>query len=155
MKLCFLIDDKMHWALIDVLWYFFCTLDYSFFRGCFLVACYYCFQSYMQFVPQGNAWLWLSLCFFLRPKNLDFLCFAVCVPCFNCLRLWWNCASWIDDSMHWALIDVLWYSFCIQDYWVFRGCYQLASYFCFQKAICNFVPQGNAWLWLNLCFSET
>ena len=49
MKLCFLIDDKMHWALIGVLlWYSFCRHDYSFCCGCFLAACYYCFQSYMQ-----------------------------------------------------------------------------------------------------------
>ena len=102
-------------------------------------------------MPQGNAWLWLSLMFW-RLKILDFLYFAVSVPCFNRLRLWWNCASWIDDNMHWALIDVLlWYSFCIQDYWVVLGCSQLA-YFCFQKFICNFVSRGNAWLWLSLIF---
>ena len=58
-----------------------------------------------NFVPQGNAWLWLSLIFW-RLKNLDFLYFAVSVPSFIQLRLWWNCASWIDDNMHWALIDL-------------------------------------------------
>ena len=56
-------------------------------------------------MPQGNAWLWLSLIFW-RLKNLDFLYFAVSVPCFVQLRLWWNCASWIDHNMHWALIDL-------------------------------------------------
>ena len=106
MKLCFLIDDNMHWALIDLfLWYFFCIHDYSFFRGCFLVACYYCFQSYMQFCASRKR-LALTESVFWRPKNLDFLYFAVCVPCFNWLQLWWNCASWIDDNMHWALIDL-------------------------------------------------
>ena len=55
MKLCFLIDDNMHWALIDLfLWYYFCIHDYSFTRGCFFVACYYCFQSYMQFCASGK-----------------------------------------------------------------------------------------------------
>ena len=56
-------------------------------------------------MPQGNAWLWLSLIFW-RLKNLDFLYFAVSVPSFIQLRLWWNCAFWIDDNMHWALIDL-------------------------------------------------
>ena len=50
MSLCLLIDDNMHWALINLLlWYSFCLEDFSFFRGVFLVACYYCFQGYMQF----------------------------------------------------------------------------------------------------------
>ena len=94
--------------------------------------------------------------FFWRPKNLDFLYFAVSLPCFNQLRLWWNCAFWIDDNMHWALIDsFLWYSFCIHDYFFICGCFLMACYYCFQKALCNFVPQGNACLWLSLCFLET
>ena len=97
----------MHWALIDLfLWYSFCIHDYSFIRGCFLVACYYCFQKDMQFcVSRKRLALTESLCFW-RPKNLDFLYFAVSLPCFNRLRLWWNCAFWIDDNMHWALIDL-------------------------------------------------
>ena len=101
-------------------------------------------------MSRGNAWLWLSLIFW-RLKNLDFLYFAVSVPSFIQLRLWWNCASWIDDNMHGSDWLVLWYSFCIQDYWVVLGCSQLA-YFCFQKFICNFVSRGNAWLWLSLIF---
>ena len=84
-------------------------------------------------MPQGNAWLWLSLIIW-RLKILDFLYFAVSVPCFNRLRLWWNCASWIDDYMHWALIDVLlWYSFCRHDYSFFCGCFLAACYYCFQS----------------------
>ena len=50
----------------------------------------------------GFDWVFV----FLRPKNLDFLYFAVPVPCFYRMRLCWNCASWIDDNMHWALIDL-------------------------------------------------
>ena len=189
MMLCLLIDDNMHWALINLLLlYSFCLPDFSFFRGCFLVACYYCFQSYMQFcasrtrlalteflffgdlkifdllhllslfrvlfdcdcdetvlfelmITCTGLWLtcfvilflfsavalaWLAtsalkmlqavLCLkemlgfdwifvFWRPQNLDFLFFVVSVPCFIRLRLWWNCAFWIDDNMHWTLID--------------------------------------------------
>ena len=106
MKLCFLIDDKMHWALIDLLlWYSFCRHDYSFFCSGFLAACYYCFQSYMQFcASRKRLALTEFLFFFGRPKYLDFPYFAVSVPCFNRLRWWWNCAFWIDDNMHWALI---------------------------------------------------
>ena len=73
MKLCFLIDDKMHWALIGVLlWYSFCRHDYSFFCGCFLAACYYCFQNYMQFCASRKRLALTESLFFGRPKNLDF-----------------------------------------------------------------------------------
>ena len=89
-----------------VLWYSFCIQDYWVFLGCSQLACYFCFQKFIcNFVSRGNAWLWLSLIFW-RLKNLDFLYFAVSVPPFIQLRLWWNCASWIDDNMHWALIDL-------------------------------------------------
>ena len=50
----------------------------------------------------GFDWVFV----FWRPKILNFLYFAVSLPCFNRLRLWWNCAFWIDDNMHWALIDL-------------------------------------------------
>ena len=107
MKLCFLIDDKMHWALIGVLlWYSFCRHDYSFFCGCFLAACYYCFQSYMQFCASRKRFALTESLFFGRPKNLDFLYFAVSVPCFIRLWLWWNWASWIGDKKHLAPIDL-------------------------------------------------
>ena len=107
MKLCFLIDDKMHWALIDVLlWYSFCRHDYWFFCGCFLVACYCCFQSYMQFCASRKRLALTESLFFGRPKNLDFLYFAVSVPCFIRLRLWWNWASWIGDKKHLAPVDL-------------------------------------------------
>ena len=79
----------------------------------------------------GFDWVFV----FWRPKNLDFRYFAVSLPCFNRLRLWWNCAFWIDDNMHWALIDsFLWYSFCIHDYSFICGCFLMACYYCFQKA---------------------
>ena len=107
MKLCFLIDDNMHWALIDLfLWYSFCIHDYSFIRGCFLVACYYCFQKVIcNFVPQGNAWLWLSLYFFGDLKIWIFFT-LLSLLFFNRLRWWWNCAFWNDYNMNWALIDL-------------------------------------------------
>ena len=74
MKLCFLIDDKMHWALIDVLlWYSFCRHDYSFFCGCFLVACYYCFQSYMQFCASRKRLALTESLFFGDLKTWIFL----------------------------------------------------------------------------------
>ena len=85
---------------------FFCRHDCSFFCGCFLVACYYCFQSFMLFSASRKRLALTESLFFWRPKNLDFLYFAASVPCFNRLRLWWNCAFWIDDNMHWALIDL-------------------------------------------------
>ena len=117
-----------------VLWYSFCIQDYWVFLGCSQLACYFCFQKFIcNFVSRGNAWLWLSL-IFCRLENLDFRYFAVSVPSFNRLRLWWNCASWIDDNMHWALIDVLlWYSFCRHDYSFFCGCFLAACYYCFQS----------------------
>ena len=40
----------------------------------------------------GFDWVFV----FWRPKNLDFLHFAFSVPCFNPLRLWWNCfLNWL------------------------------------------------------------
>ena len=91
-KLCFLIDDNMHWALIDsFLWYSFCIHDYSFISGCFLAACYYCFQkASCNFVPQGNAWLWLSL--FFGDLNTWIFLTLLSLLFFNRSRWWWNCA---------------------------------------------------------------
>ena len=123
------------------------------FRGCSQLACYFCFQKDMQFCASRKRLALTESLFFWRPKILDFLYFAVSLPCFNRLQLWWNCAFWIDDNMHWALIDsFLWYSFCIHDYSFICGCFLMACYYCFQKALCNFVPQGNAWLWLSPYF---
>ena len=74
MKLCFLIDDKLHWALIDVLsCYSFCRHDYSFFCGCFLAACYYCFQSYMQFCASRKRFALTESLFFWDLKTWIFL----------------------------------------------------------------------------------
>ena len=110
------------------------------------------FKVICNFVPQGNAWLWLSVCFFWRTKNLDFLYFAVSLPCFNRLRLCWNCAFWIDDNMHWALIglfcDTL---FVYMTILISAVAFEWLATIAF-KVICNFVPQGNAWLWLSVCF---
>ena len=55
-------------------------------------------------MPQGNDWLWLSLIFW-RHKSSHFLYFAVC-SVFYRLQFRWNCAFWIDDNMHLALIDL-------------------------------------------------
>ena len=92
---------------------------------------------------------------FWRHKNLDFLHFAVCVPCFNPLRLWWNCAFWIDYNMHWALIglfcDTL---FVYMTILISAVAFEWLATIAFE-VICNFVPQGNAWLWLSVCFLET
>ena len=99
------IDDNMHWALID-----FCDTLFVY--------------KTIEFSAVALAWLATSalkklhaiLCLketlgfdsliFWRLNNSDFLDFAVSFPCFIQLRLWWNCASWIDHNMHWALIDL-------------------------------------------------
>ena len=83
----------------------FCLHDFSFFLGCFLVACDYCFQSYMQFCASRTR-LALTEFLFFGDLKIWFASFAVSVPCFIRLRIWWNCAFWIDDNMHWALIDL-------------------------------------------------
>ena len=69
----------------------------------------------------GFDWVFV----FWRPKNLDFLYFAVSVPCFIRLWLWWKCALWIDDNMHWALIDL----FCDTLFytWISGFCVLLSS----------------------------
>ena len=106
MKLCLLIDDNMHWALIDLLlWYYFCIYDYSFFRGCFLVACYCCFQSYMQFFASRKR-LALTESLFFGDLKIRFalLCCLCCslIDCevdetvlfelmITCTGLWLNC----------------------------------------------------------------
>ena len=63
-------------------------------------------KSYMLFCASRKRLALTQSLIFCRFKNLDFLYFAVFVSCFNRLRLWWNCAFWIDDNMHWALIDL-------------------------------------------------
>ena len=59
----------------------------------------------MQFCASRKRVALTESLFFWRLKNIDFLYFAVSVPCFNRLRLWWNCAFCIDVNMHWALVD--------------------------------------------------
>ena len=185
MKLSFLIDNNMQWALIDLLWYSFCIHDYSFFCGCFLVACYFCFQSYMQFCASrqclaltesdfletkkfrfsllcclcslfGNDTLGFDWIFvFRRPKNLDLLyllsLFRVLIDCdydetvlfelmITWTGLWLTCfdSVFVYKSIGFSAVALNWLA---------------TSVF---KKLCNLVPQGNAWLWLSLCFfSET
>ena len=100
----------------------------------------------------GFDWIFV---FFWRPKNLDLphLLSLFCVL-FDC-----DC----DETVLFELMITctgLWLTcfvilFLYSRLWVFRGCSRLACYFCVKNVSSNFVPQGNAWLWLNLCFSET
>ena len=70
-------------------------------------------KSYMQFCASMKRLALTESFIFWRFKNLDFLYFAVSVSCFNRLRLWWNCAFWIDDNMHWALIALFCDTLCV------------------------------------------
>ena len=71
-------------------------------------------KSYIQFcASRKRLALTESLIFWRVKKNLDFLHFAVSVSCFKRLRLWWNCAFWIDDNMHWALIALFCDTLCV------------------------------------------
>ena len=80
-------------------------------------------KIYMQFCVSRKRLALTQSLIFWRFKNLDFLYFAVSVSCFNRLRLWWNCAFWIDDNMHWALIDL------------FRDTFLWASLFSFPRLL--------------------
>ena len=97
MILCFLIDDSMHWALIDLLlWYSFCIQDYEFSA----VALAWLATSTLKMLQAilclkemlGFDWIFV----FWRPKNLDFL-FLLFFPVFYsiaivmklCFSNWW------------------------------------------------------------------
>ena len=150
-------DYNMHWAPIDL----FCdtlfvykTIEFSAVALNWLATSAFKKLYAILCLKKTLGFDWVFV--FWRPKNFVFIYFAVSVVRFNRLRLWWNCAFWIDDNLHWALTDLfLWYSFCIHDYSFIRGCFLVACFYCFQKIIWNFVPQGNALLWLSLCFLET
>ena len=156
MKLCFLIDDNMHWALIDLFfWYSFCIQDYEFSA----VALAWLATSALKMLQAilclkemlGFDWIFV----FWRPKNLDFL-FLLSLS-----RVLFDCDC--DETVLFELMITctgLWLTcfvilFLYSRPWVFLGCSRLACYFCFENVTSNFVPQGNAWLWLNLCFLET
>ena len=70
-------------------------------------------KIYMQFCVSRKRMALTQSLIFWRFKNLDFLYFAVSVSCFNRLRLWWNCAFWIDHNMHWALIALFCDTLCV------------------------------------------
>ena len=102
----FWIDDNIHWALIDLFCdTFFCLQDYWVFRACSRLACYFCFLNLNAILclkeTLGLDWVW-----FFGDLKLRIFFTLLSVRCFNWLRLWWDCASWIDDNMHWALIDL-------------------------------------------------
>ena len=168
----FWIDDNMHWALTDLfLWYSFCTRLLSLPRllstGLLLLLS----KIDMQFCSSRKRLALTESLFFWRLKNLDFLYFAVFVPfLIGCdgdetvlFEMFITCTGfWLTCFMILFLYTRLWVfrrwltCFCdtlfVQDYWVYLGCSQLTCYFCFQKVICNFVPRGNAWLWLTWIF---
>ena len=135
MKLCFLIDDNMHWALIDL----FCdtlfvykTIEFSSVALNWLATS--AFKNWYAILCLRKR-LALTESFFWRPKSLDFLYFAVSVPCFNRLRLWWNCAfELIIKSIGLWLTCFVTKFVCIT--WVFSCCFRVAGFDCFQKELC-------------------
>ena len=103
-----------------------------------------------NFVPQGNAWLWLSLCFFGDLKIwifftlLSLFCFLV------------DCDG--DETVLFEMIITstgLWLTcfmilFLYTRLWVFRGCSRLACYF-FQNLnaiLCLKVTLGFDWVFV-------
>ena len=151
MKLCFLINN-MHWALIDLfLWYYFCIHDYSFTRGCFFVACYYCFRKVIcSFVPQGNALLWVWFFGDLKIFFLLLSLFCFLIDCdgdetvifelnIRCTGLWLTC--FVILFLYTRLLS-------------FPRLLPTGLLLLLSKFKCNFVPQGNASLWLSLFFGD-
>ena len=104
------------------------------FRGCSQLACYFCFLKDMQFCASRKRLALTESLFFWRPKILDFLYFAVS-PCFNRLRLWWNCAFELIIKSIWLWLTCFVTKFvCIT--WVFSCCFRVAGFDCFQKELC-------------------
>ena len=136
MKMCFLIDDNMHWALIDLfLGYSFCIHDYFFIRGCFRVACY-CLQKSYAIVPQGRRALIFHWVFFWRLRHWDF---SFVFSLFRFLTEFdYGEIALFDMIITWIFSDysILWNLFRF-----FRWCFGVACYF-FQKELCNYMPQG-------------
>ena len=144
--------DNMHWApiylfydtlfvykTIEIFAFALASLATSALKRLYAILC---LKETLEF-----DWIW-----FFGDLKIRIFFTLLSVRCFNWLRFWWDCASWIDDNMHWALIDLFCDTLFVYKTWVFRGCSRLACYFCFEKVICNFVPQGNAWPWLSLIF---
>ena len=99
------IDDNMHWAPIDLFCdtlFVYTTIEFSAVALAWLASALKKLHAILCLKEKlGFGWVWffgdLKICIFFT---------LLSVRCFNRLRLWWNCASWIDDNMHWAPIDL-------------------------------------------------